>query len=375
MKKKKQTVERTNEEIKDTVISEEYKKSELCAKDCYDFNRLALADEYFIPFTWEEEKESVVFHYNIEELQPFAEIRKEDGLTIYRLLIGLADIEKYWDKFSFSLEPDNLFYNENGKICIKKRDLYQETVAFPQCYKALTACVLTNQYGYMDFLEGGDNLLKKDAGIQKLYELKTGGEIRQYLVEKKEKLLDYRKNKLCYVKRNVYRRIKVMCGILFMLTVGFGAYAGYQYFYNVPYLETVCAAGNAYIENDDLKLIETLKVLDVDDMELQQKYTLARAYVQSESLSTEQKDNILSRLTLSSNQKELDYWICLGRKDVEQAKNLAMQLSDDELLLYAYMKEKAQVEDDITIDGTQKQARLNDIQSQIEKLAKQYEEE
>ena len=94
MKKKKQTVEKTNEEIKDTVISEEYKKSELCAKDCYDFNRLALADEYFIPFTWEEEKESVVFHYNIEELHPFSEIRKEDELTIYRLLIQLADIEK-----------------------------------------------------------------------------------------------------------------------------------------------------------------------------------------------------------------------------------------------------------------------------------------
>ena len=245
---------------------------------------------------------------------------------------------------------------------------------FVNCYKAFVACSLTDQYQYQDFLEGGDNLLKKDVKIKKLYDLDTTSEVKQYLTEEKEKLLDYRKKALCYVKKNTYRRIKFLCVLLLLATVGLGIYGGYQYFYEIPYLEKVRDAGNAYIENDDLKLIEALKDLEVENIELEQKYILARAYVQSESLTTEQKENILSKLTLSSNQKEMDYWICLGRKQIDQAENLAMQLSDDELLLYAYMKEKEQVEDDITIDGSEKQNRLNDLQSQIEKLAQQYED-
>lgn len=371
---KKQVEEKRMEEVENNILTEEYKKSEMEAKDSYDWNRLMAAGECFVPFEWEEEKETILVHYNLEGMYPFTQIREEDELTIYRLLIQLADVEEKYNKLSFSLEPENIFYNENERIFIKKRDYHQEMDPFVNCYKAFVACSLTDQYQYQDFLEGGDNLLKKDVKIKKLYDLDTTSEVKQYLTEEKEKLLDYRKKALCYVKKNTYRRIKFLCVLLLLATVGLGIYGGYQYFYEIPYLEKVRDAGNAYIENDDLKLIEALKDLEVENIELEQKYILARAYVQSESLTTEQKENILSKLTLSSNQKEMDYWICLGRKQIAQAENLAMQLSDDELLLYAYMKEKEQVEDDITIDGSEKQNRLNDLQSQIEKLAQQYED-
>ena len=40
-----------------------------------------------------------------------------------------------------------------------------------------------------------------------------------------------------------------------------------------------------------------------------QKFMLANAYVRSENLTQEQKDNILAKMTLNDTESKLDYWI------------------------------------------------------------------
>lgn len=52
-----------------------------------------------------------------------------------------------------------------------------------------------------------------------------------------------------------------------------------------------------------------------------------------------------------------------------------MQKSDDELLLYAYMTEKAILEKNTEISGEEKAARLSELEKKIEELSKQYETE
>lgn len=49
-----------------------------------------------------------------------------------------------------------------------------------------------------------------------------------------------------------------------------------------------------------------------------------------------QKKNTISALSLETNEKVLDYWIALGRLQTEEAENIAQQVSDNDLLLYAY---------------------------------------
>lgn len=80
-------------------------------------------------------------------------------------------------------------------------------------------------------------------------------------------------------------------------------------------------------------------------------------------------------MTPDTNDRELEYWIHLGRMEVKEAENMAMQLSDDELLLYAYMKEKDQVESDTDLGGEEKESRLEEIQSKIDSLAEKYNTE
>ncbi len=58
-----------------------------------------------------------------------------------------------------------------------------------------------------------------------------------------------------------------------------------------------------------------------------------------------------------------------------EAENIAMQRSDDELLLYAYMLDKDLTQTDTVMTGEEKAAKLADLEEKIANLAKQYEAE
>ena len=54
---------------------------------------------------------------------------------------------------------------------------------------------------------------------------------------------------------------------------------------------------------------------------------------------------------------------------------MAMALSDDKLLVYAYMKEADILEGNTAMDGAEKQERLDTLEQEIEKLGAKYEPE
>ena len=98
---------------------------------------------------------------------------------------------------------------------------------------------------------------------------------------------------------------------------------------------------------------------------------LATAYIQGQvvdTFSAKDKENILSKVTYQSNEKVLDYWIHLGRLEVDKAEDLAMTMSDDQLLLYAYMHELHQVEEG-GLSGEAKKGRRQELIKEIEELA------
>jgi len=359
------------------ILEETVKKSELQANYAYDFHKLAAAGEHFLPMKWEEQEEAIVFTYNIRKLTPFSEICKEEYVTILNLLMQAARFQKDIESYSFSMELENLYCNTNGEIVIKSRDLasahrHTET-EFLVSYKALIACALTGQYNYKDYREGGEELLQKHPATAPLFEIMNVEEIVRYLEELKQNYILKQKATKVYVNKKMNIALKISAFVLLLLTVLLGIYSSIQYFDTVPRLTAVNNAGNAYIETDYVALIDALKGIETEDLDQHQKYILALAYLQSESLANEQKSNIAGKLTWRTNEKELAYWISIGRLDAEQAENLAMQLSDDELLLYAYMKDKSQIESDTALTGQEKEQALKEIQVKIDELADKYE--
>ena len=129
------------------------------------------------------------------------------------------------------------------------------------------------------------------------------------------------------------------------------------------------------MDHNFVNTIDTLSSVEIDRMNTHTKYILAESYINSEYLTAEQKENILSDIAPNGNERLLDYWIYIGRTEYTEAENIAMQLSDDEMLLYAYMKEQNQIEINTTMSGEDKKAALAVLEEKIKKLSEQYQKQ
>lgn len=169
--------------------------------------------------------------------------------------------------------------------------------------------------------------------------------------------------------------LKVTAAVLGVVLLGTVGYIGYDGIVKEPYQRAVIELSDAYVQSDYVACIDCMRNVKVQNMTAPQKFMLANAYVRSENLTQEQKDNILAKMTLNDTESKLDYWIYLGRSDTEQAADIALRLSDDQLLLYAYMKEKAITEENTELTGAEKSDKLNEITKKMEPLMEKYETE
>ncbi|MCB5595123.1 type VII secretion protein EssB/YukC, partial [Mediterraneibacter gnavus] len=63
--------------------------------------------------------------------------------------------------------------------------------------------------------------------------------------------------------------------------------------------------------SDYVTCIDCMRNVKVQNMTAPQKFMLANAYVRSENLTQEQKDNILAKMTLNDTESKLAYRIFL----------------------------------------------------------------
>jgi len=119
-------------------------------------------------------------------------------------------------------------------------------------------------------------------------------------------------------------------------------------------------------------VIDDLSNISVSTINEHEKYIPAVAYIRSQSVdafSKETKDMLIERLSYNSDVKQLDYWIYLGRADADNAIDIAQRLSDNQLLLYAYIQKYEIVSADTTLSGDDKSSKLNSIKENIKDLA------
>lgn len=362
------------------VVKEQVKKSAYVAKTNYEYKKLVFPEPFLLGLVLEEEKEELVLTYDIEGKKSLMGLKQEDQLTILRVLMNLKDLQKGQKEYRFSLSPTNLYYDINAKIYVKERDVYPTGEGYSENkfltdYRSLVGFALQEKYTYEDFKEGGQRLLEKNPLQNKIYGAENAKEIYAVLLEEYEKIEKERKDKKILLNKKTYRNIKIAITVLSVLTISAAVCMSYVFFREKPYKEAVIKADDAYIEGDYVKCIDAMREVAVDDMETVQKYILANSYVRSENLSQEQKNNILETLSINAAAVRLEYWIYLGRNDTDAAIDIAMQQSDDQLLLYAYMKKKSLVETSTALSGEEKTQQLEEISSKMEPLMEQYDTE
>ena len=359
---------------KEIVIT--IKKSGLkAAKE--DYRRLEEAATCVLPCRITEKEEDVVIVYDTSHTKPFTVLKKEDRLLQLTVLEQVYQLEQLRQNYEFSMGPDNLFYDYRGNVYVMHKDIqpvdYQGTQEhFLEEYKALVGYVLQNRYQYEDYLKGGMALLKRNSMLAQLYEVREVNALSALMEQFYSVELEKKNKRMMEIKRSTNRIKNVYIAISILLIAGAAGILSYLYFYQIKQLQMVAGIYDSYIMGDYVSAIDIGKGVHLSDMNGRQKYALAVSYVKGEDLTAEQKDNILSRMFPDGDEKMLEYWIQLGSMNVAEAEDIARLYSDDELLLYAYLKEKRMLESDMGLSGTEKSSALEELQGRIDALSEKY---
>lgn len=359
------------------ILVEVVRKSQLAAVNGFDYRKLVRKQDGLLDCVLEERKEELAFTYDVHNVTSWTAIRSEKREF---LIAALADVGRLWQTaqhYRFSLEPQNLYYDIQGRVYVKSRDVYAledscSAEEFLAQYKALAGCTLTKKYKFEDYLNGGDDLLEEDgflAGIAKCTEAAQIVSLLQQEYHRYQK--EHRKRYMEVARRkNLMQKLALAaaCVAAAVFLTGFS----YLSMWERPYKQAVIAANEAYLRSDYAATVEAMESVALERMNVCQKYILAVSCVKCESFSDSDQRNILNTISLNGDEKIMEYWIHINRLETDAAADIAMQQSSDQLLYYAYLKEKAVVENDASLSGQEKSERLSAIENKLKPLVEEY---
>lgn len=374
-KKTKKNIQKAS--VESEIMKETIRKSQLAASNEFEYKKLTRQQEGFLNCSMEEEKENLVMTYELRNLSPWIHIRREKKELIFSALIDAGKLEQRAKLYRFTLAPDNLYYDIQGRTYVKTRDVYAKgeeysQEAFLREYKSLIGCTLIKKYKFEDYDQGGQDLLAEDRFLSEILECT---DVEQILDRLYEEYFHYKKihgERFVEISKAKNRGSKIALGITGVLAVAGIVFLAWLFLWERPYTEAVIAANEAYLQSDYDGTVEAMKNVEVERMNVSQKYILAYSCVRCESFSDDNMRNILNTISLNGDEKVMEYWIYINRLDTEKAVDIAMQESSNQLLFYAYLKEKAVIENDTTLSGQEKNERLSDIESKLKPLEEEF---
>jgi len=370
-------------EVQDNITTQEQilekriKKSNLKAKDVFSYEYLMKRWEGLLPMQIEEEEEDLVMRFSLEGMRPLAELKSEEMEYRWRFVRNWYTLYQTWRNYDLSFDEENIYFDNNFMPYIAFRDIRiaEETTddeMFLEKYRQITAGVLSNKYSYRQVEESGVEIVKKEKRVSFVLEERSLSEFYLYVKQKADEIYeDNKQNKIRLNKKKYQIGIRIAVGILAVLLVII-VYTGYQTFVILPRDKAVIRASRAYTVQGYVDCIDCLKRIKPEQMDTYTKYILAVSYAKSEAMEKEELNNILDKLSIYSNEIELEYWIAIGRSAYDKAENMAQALSDDKLLIYAYMKELNYLEGNVTMDGEEKQNRMTQLSNSITEIGKKY---
>ncbi|EJO5346894.1 hypothetical protein NRP93_000958 [Clostridium botulinum] len=357
----------------ENTINVTVKKSDLSANSEFDFYQISQKNQNLLDCNIYREEEQTKFEFFIDEEKRFGEIRNFSIAYRYQVLINVVCLLEIAKKVDFSMAPKNLYFDINMMPKIMMRDVYKDDKyneeKIVKEYKSLIGYALQNKYSFEDYFNGGEKLLLKSKVTRPYASLDTVKDLCNTLIaEFKNYQEELRKTKI-EVDKNKFRNLKYFRRIGIIIVLILAILCGYYTFFIIPENKAVIKGNESYVKQDYISVIESLQDIKLDRLSQNSKYIYAVAYIKTDALSDEQRNNILASVTLTSNEKILNYWIDLSRSQYDAAIDIAKQLGNKEYLLYGYMKQKVYIEGNSSLSGQVREEQLKKVEQNIKELS------
>ncbi|MCL2820416.1 MAG: hypothetical protein FWD38_06245 [Oscillospiraceae bacterium] len=321
------------------------------------------------PCTLEEAEDGIALHFESDSMILATAIKSKPKTDKYRLLINIAQLECLHKDYAFSLALDNLVVNRSLYPFILIRDLNCGDIPFLEKYMAVIGDVLT-RYKYVDFINGGADLFKKNRLLLELSKLESVAEVKKFLeAEYDKEIAELSKSKKLVSKNNVILS-RILIPILMAALICVSFFAIRAIYYNGPHQEQIITASQAYIAGEYIASQNALRNVEPEDMAFETRHFLARAYVITEALTDMQKEHILMGLTRMTDGILFDFWIHIGRLEFDKAFDIAHITGSPDLLLWANMRKYAFIDETMISpgDGEARTEELERLEKEILRL-------
>lgn len=269
----------------------------------------------------------------------------DESLTAYFLHYGVKE----------SIPP----YERN------KERLWAET-------KAIIAAAVQPKYKFDQYIQFSKSIELSPVAV-KIMEAKDEQELLT-IIQDQLQLLEKEEKKYTKIAKTKWNWVRYSLIGLLLVLLPLGIYTGYAALVIQPQQEAYVAVQAPYIQGNYSEIIDQLAQYDVEKMPNVIQYELSLAYIVNETLTEEQKENVLKTITLQTDQDYFKYWIYIGRGQVEEALTVARQLEDLDLIMLALLHYEESIKADRELDGEDREQLLDKVQTEINEVTKQLEE-
>lgn len=238
--------------------------------------------------------------------------------------------------------------------------------------KTLIVAAIEPKYSFEQYYQFSESI-KRTPIVEKILQAKDEGELMIIIQKQLKKLVAEEKNftKITVVKRN-WLRYSIIA--LLLIVIPSCIYTGYSVFVLQPRQDAYVYAQEHFLQKKYSEVINNLSNYEIENMPKVIQYELSIAYIINETLTEEQKDNVLNTITLQTDPRYYQYWIFLGRGQAERALALSRQLEDIDLIMLALLHYEEEIKLDIDIKEEERERLLSEIDFEKKEYEKQIEE-
>ena len=342
------------------------------------FKEILKKDLYFFDGDFESvSEESIRINYFVEkEANSLSEIIPKlslvDRLKLSQKLQFLSEFSDYL--IVPYINPDNLFiigdlvkvaHRGYSHILIPN---YGNSDSYFNTYKALILYVINPKLSFVDLIDGSAAI--RTPFSEEIKQSESFEELNRILDEQVAVQMAKQSEETTIVSKRRFNIYKWSTFILPIAVIVLVIFSSIMYFRVIPLKERIINAEIQFTNSNYAKTIDILKDDNPKKLPTGTKYVLAISSIKQDTLSNTQKKNVLKNISMKSNENILLYWTYLGFGKYEKTLDIAQNIGDTQMILYAYQKLYNKVSADSEMKGSEKQQKLKEYKEQI----KNYEE-
>ena len=238
--------------------------------------------------------------------------------------------------------------------------------------KALIAAAIEPKYSFTEYYQFAESI-ERTPIVEKILKAADEEELMDIIQKRMKKLVAEEKNftKMPITKRNWLR---YSLGALVLLVIPLSIYIAYSLLILQPRQESYIYAQEHFLQKKYSEVINTLSNYEVEDMPKVIQYELSISYIVNETLTEEQKDNVLNSITLQTDPRYYQYWIFIGRGQAEEALTISRHLEDLDLIMLALLHYEEEIKQDGDLKEEERQRLLSEVETEKQDYERQIEE-